>query len=91
MVSWGRQVFGKKLKLCSASLGTELAQNLSDGMLLMDLYNYTKDDIFSLETKNLSGVLGLSLIPFMAAVQPGLQSGPPYIKNHHWSKGNQEV
>jgi hypothetical protein len=28
----------------------ELRQNLSDGLLLMDLYSYTKDGVFSLET-----------------------------------------
>jgi hypothetical protein len=36
-------------------IGTELAQNLSDDLLLMDLYSNTKEGIFSLKTQSLSG------------------------------------
>jgi hypothetical protein len=33
---------------------TELAQKLSDNLLLMDLYSYMKENIYFLETQNLS-------------------------------------
>jgi hypothetical protein len=35
--------------------GVELARNLSGGLLLIDLYSYMKEGIFSLKIQNLSG------------------------------------